>query len=422
MKLALSLSGLASGHIFFLALTHWYVLIVMGPGTDTDALFASMAMPQFILLITSGSLMHVLVPLLAGKEEEDLRGDAWGLVLIVAGLFAAIAALLYAFAPFWISLLFPGFSESGKSLAIDLTRIQLMGMVFTAVSGVLWSVYHSRQRFIWAELSPMLAAMTSFGLLVVTLPWYGIVAAAWLGVLRTGFQTVLMLPVLGTYRRPEWNSQVLRDAWRRLRPLLIGTSYYKTDALVDRLLSSMASAGGLSLFYLGQQVYGVVNQILNKGVAAPMVPVLAKCAKTGQWTMFRRGYRRRVLWMAGVTGAGYLVFLLTGRPLLTLLIGYGSVTLQNVVLLWLIMVALVGVLVGGVTGQILSAAFYAKGNTVIPTKIGVVGFTLGIVLKVIGFLKLGLVGLALGTTVYYLLNAVLLLVFLEKELNDALSA
>lgn len=73
-------------------------------------------------------------------------------------------------------------------------------------------------------------------------------------------------------------------------------------------------------------------------------------------------------------------------------------------------------------GQILSTAFYAKGNTLTPTKVGVTGFSLGIVFKIIGFYSFGLIGIAVGTTLYYFLNAFLLYVLLERGLNDVMSS
>jgi peptidoglycan biosynthesis protein MviN/MurJ (putative lipid II flippase) len=103
------------------------------------------------------------------------------------------------------------------------------------------------------------------------------------------------------------------------------------------------------------------------------------------------------------------------------LIGRGAVTEANVGQLWLLMIALVGFPMGGAMGQILSATFYAKGNTVTPTKIGILGYTVGIVLKIMAFLTLGLIGIAIGTTLYYFLNVLLMYLLLERELTRELS-
>src|SRR4030095_7699910 len=138
---------------------------------------------------------------------------------------------------------------------------------------------------------------------------------------------------LGRWQRPAFTSSAMREAWRRIRPLLIGTAYYRTDPLVDRYLASMAPAGGLSLLYIGQQIYGVANVIAEKAIAAPRVPQRAIEAAAGRWSTFRSIYQKRLLMIGGLAAAGYVVFLLAGERILKLLIGHGGVTADNVHLL-----------------------------------------------------------------------------------------
>lgn len=51
-------------------------------------------------------------------------------------------------------------------------------MVGNASVAVLWSVYYARQKFLWAELSPVFANVLSLLFLFGTLPQYGIAAAS----------------------------------------------------------------------------------------------------------------------------------------------------------------------------------------------------------------------------------------------------
>src|SRR3989441_12597652 len=166
----------------------------------------------------------------------------------------------------------------------------------------------------------------------------------------------------------------------------------------------MAPAGGLSLLYIGQQIYGVANVIAEKAIATPMVPLLAIQAEAAKWPAFRRVYLRRLLAMGGLTAVGYLVLLVAGERILNLLIGHGGVTKENVHLLWLIMLALVGFFMAGAMGVITSKTFYAMGDTRTPTRLSVITYTLYIPAKVLGFLYYGLLGLAAVTSIYLFLN------------------
>jgi len=222
-----------------------------------------------------------------------------------------------------------------------------------------------------------------------------------------------LLPGLGRWHWPNWNSPAIVEAWRRVRPLLLGNTYFRTDQLLDRFLASMAPAGGLSLLYLGQQIYGVANVVTEKAIASPMVPRLAVLAGNGSWAEFRRVYQKRLLAMLLLTAVGYGGLLVVGEKILGLLIGHGGVTQANVYQLWLIMVALVGYFVAGAMGLVTAPAFYAMGDTRTPTRLSIITYTLYIPVKVLVFFRYGLVGLAVVTSAYLFLNLMIQVLLLE---------
>ena len=392
----------------------WYVVTHLGVGFQTDAFFASGALPQLIFLVASFSLTQVLVPLLATEDEETFRRDAWGFFLSVTGFFILLAVVLFVLAGYWVPLLVPGFSDEAKQLTISLSRIQLIGMVGNASVAVLWSVYYARQKFIWAELSPVFANVLSLLFLFWTLPQYGIAAAAWATVLNLVLKMAFLMPMLGRWQVPQWDSYAMREAWRRVKPFLLGQTYSKSDPLIDRFLTSMSIAGNLSLLYIGQQIYSAINLIITKAISAPTVPRLALAVKSGDWPIFRRIYRQRLLWMAGLGAAACIILLTLGESLLHFMIGHGGITAGNVRMLWWIMLALIGLLVGGTAGQVTAVAFYAMGDTKTPTMLFVWTFTIYIPIKVLVFLHYGLLGLAIATSVHLTVNFLLQLLILER--------
>ncbi|MCD6322890.1 MAG: hypothetical protein J7L77_07665 [Clostridiales bacterium] len=415
MKLAIKLGILASLNIGIGFLYQWYVFTQLGPGAETDALFASMTIPQLMLMVVTGSLMHILVPLLAGEDAEQLRRDVWGLIVLIAGFFSVLCLVLYFTAGWWVPLTVAGFGTAGKDLTIVLTRIQLPGMVFAAISSVQWAVYHSRQQFIWAEFTPVLVSIASLLLLIWALPHYGVIAAAWIAILRMALQTIFLAPGIGRPLLPRLNSPVMIQAWHRVKPLLVGTVYYKTEPVVDRFLLSWANSGSLSLFFLAQRLYGAVNQICNKALTAPLVPVLGKLYKAGNTAEFQQAYRRKLLMMLLVGFGGFLMIGLVGNHFLNLLIGHGHVSTENVTELWWIMIWLGGALIGGLAGQITSSTFYACGDTVTPVKLSMGSYTIYLPSKVISFYLWGVMGLAISTSVYYMANLTLQIYFLKKD-------
>ena len=416
MKLTIQLSIFSAFNIFILFVFQWYVLIHIGPGVETDAFFASMTVPQIILIIISGSLMHILVPLLTGENDKIFNNNSWAFLLLIGGLFFLLAIILSFLAPWWVPLVVPGFNEVGKDLTINFTQIQLIGMFFTAINGVQFAVYHARQKFLWAEFVPFFSGILAFILLVWALPRFGIIAAVWISIFRMFLQSLLLLPGMGRPCFPDLRNDVTREAWLRIKPLLLGNAYYKTDILVDRYLLSLSTSGSLSLYNFAHQIYSGVNQVTNKSIAAPLVPTLSIYHKKGDLKNYRHHYQRKMLLVVILCLTGLLMLGLFGPNIISLLVGYGNFEVQSVNKLWWIMIWLGGMLIGGSAGQIASSTFYSMGDTVTPTRMSIITYTIYIPLKIAVFYFLGIFGLAIVTSIYYMTNLLLQIFLLNRRL------
>jgi putative peptidoglycan lipid II flippase len=390
------------------------VIANLGIGSVTDALFAAMVVPQLVLSIVSGSLVQVLVPTLAVLDDADFERSAWYFFLVASGSFTVAALALFLSAAFWIPLVVPGFDRSTVELAIALTRIQLPAVVFGASTSVLLAAAYARQRFIWPELSSLLTGLLAIAALATLLPRVGVWGAAWVNTGRAALQVLTLIPVLGRWPGRSARPPGAEESWRRLRPLLAGTVYYKLDVLVDRVLSSMAPAGGLTTYFVAQQLWNGGTQVLNKAVATPVLPAFSRLAREGSAEEFLGSYWKRLAFAFKVSLVPVVAFLIAGRPLLRLLEGHGGVTAANVGSLSLVMIALSGGVVAGVVGFISSAAFFAHGDTKTPTRIGVVSFTLYVPAKMISFHYLGLVGMALATSLFVGVNTLAQVVLFNR--------
>lgn len=408
MRLTLYLGSVSAINLIVNFLFQLYLLIRIGPGVTTDAFFAGSTLPIFVLSVISGSLTNVLVPLLVGENAEETRRNTWGMFLLVGLLFSVLAVALQLTANLWVPLLFPGFSGEGKQLTIGLTRIQLIGMPLTALSGVVLAKEHARNRFVWPDTTLPLGSLVAFGMLVWLLPRYGIASAAWAQVIRTLLPTLILLPALGTYRKLQFSKRFLREAWEKIRPLLLGTSYSKAGVLVDRFFSSLAPAGALSLLSLGQQIYTAVGIVLSNAIVAPAMPQLASQAKNRQWGAFRGVYQKRLRVVLILTVGGIAVLIILIRPVLLMLPNFGRFSAEETNLLMRLLLGLGGFLIAGAAGQVLAAALYAQGNTRAPAIIGATGFTLSIAFKITGFWTLGILGIAIGASLHQAFNSIAL--------------
>lgn len=297
MKLAAAIAGLAALNILLGFASNWYTLTAIGPGPETDALYAGMVVPNFLLAIFIGSFGSVMVPLLATEKTETINKEAWSFFQGIALLYCGLAALLWVSASWWGPLTAPGFDAAAKTSFISLIRTHLFSMVGNALTLVLVGVYHSRQKFLVLEVSAIISTTTGLGFLLWGLPRFGVIAAIWATAIKLFLQVLILIPGLGSYKTPDWGSRTFKEAFRRMRPLALGNAYSKTDQLVDTYLASLTPAGGLSLLHLARQIYSSGQLILDKAITNPAAPLLAQAASRGEWRSYSRISGNRTGWM-----------------------------------------------------------------------------------------------------------------------------
>jgi len=361
-------------------------------------------------------LLPVLVPLFATRDDTQFRRDLWSLFSLGGCIFISIGIVLFVSTGLWVPLFVPGFSEPAKTLTVNLMRLQLVSMVLNAAIVMLWAGYHARHKFVWVELSSVLANVAGLSFLVFTIPRLGIWAAALNAVFYNSLKMAFLLPILGRFSWPSWRSQVIKDVWLRFKPLLPGQTYLRTDPMLDRFLTSMTNTGTLSLLYVAQQIYASAVLMLGKAVIGPMTPKLAVYAREDNWIQYRKAFRARLWLVLLVTMAGCLI-LIVGAPVVRFVVYTAGFSERNIQTMLVTMLALTGTLVGGAVVQVTANGFYAMGNTRTPSKISAAVFTVYIPLKIVAFYKFGIIGMAIAMSAYFLTNALVQFLMLRKDMS-----
>jgi putative peptidoglycan lipid II flippase len=415
MKKIINIGVLTIINIGTLFIYQWYILMYFGPGLKTDALFAGMTLPQIVLAVISGALSNVLVPLLSDEDETQSRENAWGFFALILSLFSLLGILLSLTSHLWVPLIIKGFNEEGKTLTIELTRIQLIGMIFSAANGVQLAVNYAKKKFIYVEILQIITNILFFGIMVLILPEYGIIAAAWIYVLRTFFLSLLLMPSMGKPQLPNLKSPAIHLAWKRIKPIIIGSAYYKTDPLIDRYLLSFSGNGNLSIYYMAQQIIAAINQVISKAISMPYLPLISKASKDNNENQFRDLCFTNAVQVSTIGAVILLIISIYGTEIINLLIGYGSIKHENINQMYWMLIYLSGLFIGGALGQVFANAFYAMGETSIVVKISSITYTIYIPGKILGFYLFGVKGLAIATSLLYIVDCLIMMYVLHQK-------
>jgi putative peptidoglycan lipid II flippase len=414
----LRISGIAAGAgatILLSFLSQWFILTRLGAGRVTDAYFAALAVPIVMLYVLGDPLNRVALPILSVKKGAEYWTYAWTTMQVSTLMFLGIAAAIFLSAPSWIPYLVPGFSSEATRKTIDLTRILVLGMVFQGASITARAAWNGRTYFIWPSMAGVIGVSCSLLFLVMTLRRFGVSAAAWAFNIRFGVECLLLVGPLGSYARPRW--QDVPSFMRRARPLILGAAYFRTDVLVDRVLTSLAPPGSLSLLYLAQQLLSAIGQVINQSVVTPSIPSLANTAHVGDWNGFARRVRSAIRNLLALGTLIILALLVFGGPALSLLFAHQAMGAQDIHRLLILILSLGGMLLADGVVYFAYSSFYSAGDTATPTIATAVVYSLSVIAKIAAFLLAGIVGLALAISAYYVLNAIVLLFLLHRKLG-----
>jgi len=348
------------------------------------------------------------VPVFLDLPQEQKDSVTLGVLLLIFLASAFISSLLLFSSSWWVPLLLPGFSSAGHVLVTEIAPMLAFAAGIQALGQNIAAVHRARERYIWPEVSNLIANICFLIGVWLFVPRFGVHAAAWLVLIRSVLATSLMVRDVRLNTQPRLPAAIRRSIWRKYRPLLLGASVYKTGPVVDRYLASQGPPGAITLLGFALYVYQMFLFVVEKGIAAPLVTKAALRSGDGRLRQLRTDYAHALTVAGSIALLAWFMVWFAGTEGLALVVGYGNVSTENIQLLYELMLVLGAMPVAGVVGQLAASCLYGLGETGTVTRVAVLNFFIAVFLKVVLFREMGLFGLAIGIVAYQLLNALVL--------------
>lgn len=410
------IGGLVAVQLASALLVQILVLRIVGAGEMTDAFIAAQTIPLIAMSIVGTALQNIWQPRLA-VAGADWRTETGLALTMTLAITVPVSACLLAVAPVMMRWLFLGFSADQAALTATLTRINLIAMVFNITALILAASGRARARFLLVELAPASMAVLALLGIAIAVPQTGVKGATWVLAMRAMTSFTLLWIVLGAPMPRDPRGARLGETARAAFALMGGSSLYKLGPVVDRFWSSQAAAGQMTLYNLAQSGMGAVATLLERAIALPAVPDMARALEAGGVAEVRRIYRRSLVLVWAVTLAGLAtgaVIASAGLPIIADLL---KITEDQSRLLIHLSLALGGFLGVAAGGTVVNSIFYAAGDARTPVLVGMASFAAGVLLKSFAFIASGLVAMALATSVYYVMAMAISICLIERKLH-----
>ena len=405
---------------------------LFGASNEKAAYVIGYYLPFFFQrLLLGGTLSIVFIPtiteyLTRGERAETERVTAtlFNLILLLG---AAMVLLGEVLAPLLVRLAAPGFAAQGLiPLAIELTRIIFVAMLFLALAVYATGFLQAHQHFTVPALAPLLFNLVIIGGTLWLGPRIGItgLAIAWVG--GTAAQFAVQWPAMrraGFRYRPLLNLRhpAVRKFVRLAVPAMLGLAVLEVNAYISRFFASFLPPGpGVNAVAVLDYAYEVMQApvgIIAVSIATAVFPTLARQAAARDQEGLRAttafGLRMVLVLILPVLA----LVLALADPLVRLLFQRGEFTSGATAA---VAAALRGYTLGlGAVAAyyIITRAFYALQDMATPVKVGGGMILCNAVLAFLLMRPLGATGIALATSIVNVTNAALLLWLLRRRLG-----
>lgn len=390
-----------------------------GTSADYDAFTAANQLPEvFFVLIAGGSLAAAFIPVYSNYLNNESRQKAMALgntiltiVILLLGAVSAVGALI---AP-WLTrvVLVPEFTPELQQLTADIMRIILIQTTIFGISGVFSSMLNAHQHFALPALAPLALDIGYVVGLYLFVPQLGIVGLAWGtvvgGVLHIGIQVPALIKYRVGYQPAlNWRLSGVGEIIRLMGPRIVTLGTVQiADLFIIRLTSGLPE-GNTSGYFYGYALMQFPETLFGTAIALVIFPTLAE--------LFNAGERERmwetavnalgIIWTLTIPAAALMVLL--GEPAIAVLLEGDVFDATSTRLVYSVLLAFSVRLVAEATLEIVARLFYAQHDTRTPMFAYIGWLVVNVAIAYALVDSLGVVGLALASTVAFtLLSAVL---------------
>lgn len=388
-----------------------------GRGDALDAFLIAYVLPAFVVNIVAGSFNSAVIPTYIEVRETEGREAAQrlfsGAMTWSLGLLAAVSVLLAALAPYYLPLLGSRFGASQLLLTRHLLYVLLPLVVMSALTVNWTAVLNAGEKFAFPAILPALVPLAALGFLLALGNEWGIYALAVGTVAGTFLQAVGLAWTArahGVRLMPHWYGldARLRQVIGQYAPMVAGALLMGTTDLVDQSMAAMLERGSVSALNYARKIVSVLLVVGAIPLGTVSLPYFSEMVAKGDWDSCRHTLRTYAGLIALVTvplTAGLVIF---ARPLVHAVFERGAFSAHDTAVVSrveaLLALQIPFYVMASMGVRVVSAL---KRNALLMT-FAAVNAVLNVLLNFLLMRPYGVAGIALSTSIVYLVSCTLI--------------
>ena len=407
------------------------VAAFFGTGDAVDAYVLAWELPAYAINVIAGAFAAALIPAYVEVRDRDgsvaARQVLSGVMLFTLVLLVGASLLLALVGPPFLSFVASGFGPEKLALTQRLLVLLLPCIVLSGLATLLTGVLSADEHFVLGGASALAVAACSIAALLFGAHRWGIVAlavglvvgfAAQFAILTWGVARAGALPLLG------WRQQAkaVRQVISQYLPMVVGMLLISSSGLVDQTMAATLGDGSAAVYSYSSRVIAVVLSVGTMALGTAVLPYFSRMVAARDWTAIRHTLRTYTLLILGVTIPLSIGLIVCSRLIVRLLFERGAFTASDTATVGDIQAVLalqipfysLGILYVRLISSLKANQILMYGT--------VISFALNISLDYVLKERLGVPGIALATTIVYVVSTAYLATMLSRLLKREMAA
>ncbi|MBQ3835968.1 MAG: murein biosynthesis integral membrane protein MurJ, partial [Treponema sp.] len=402
----------------------------LGTSSLADAFGIAFLIPNLLRrLFAENSISVAFIPTFRGylenkKSKEETLEFVRATFTLISFLTACVVSLGILVAPFIVRIFLKADEAALIAETALLTRIMFPYLFVISVAACFQGILNGEKIFLPSGFTPILFNLcVIFGTYILSRKMENPARAMSVGVLAGGIlQAAFQLPFVTKAGWPirfvglkkAFTNPGTRQVVALIVPTIIGMASYQINDMVSTALAGRAGTGVVSSLQYSLRLQELILGVFAVSIGTVILPDLSAYAKSERWEEYNSMLTWAVKIIALITIPITFYSLVTGREIIQLVYKSRRFDENSVILTLRAFSFHIAGLFFIAANRIISPAFYAQGNTKLPTLAGIIGFAVNITLAFALSFKWSGGGIAFALSAASLVNTIALFAFLKK--------
>lgn len=398
------------------------IAYILGTGEKADAYSMIIGIHQVIYPMLGVGIWSIFLPMYKKKIVTTESKEAEKLLNKVLTLFMIIALILIViinvFANGIINIIANGFSDELKVRCAILLRIYSPYFLFVIISSIYAAVLQSHDKFLGSQIREVATYLPTIFLGPLLYKLYDVEGLVVALVIGSIFRLVVLVPFLKKnliFKLDfKFKDSEISLLIRKMPSVLITSAIEQLNTLIDKVMASSLTVGAVSSLSYGNKLINAFNGMFTSAISTTVYPTLSKLYVENKKNEMKLMIERITLIEAIIVIPLSGLMILLKNEIVCFAFGRGAFNQDSInITAATFMGYLIGMYYIGAK-SLINNVFYSMGYTKKIMKISFVTIICNIVLNVVFVKFMGVVGLAIASSIASIMYFILTNLQLNK--------